>query len=129
MNDKCCICETGKHESWGIGFKYCEEHDVCNTCGINRADLNEHPWGTEYGAFICKPCEIRKRKSRVDGRIEKGFSHEYMQEITCPHCGYEESDSWECGESDDCRECPDCNKLYSFQQNIEVSYCTDKIED
>ena len=25
--------------------------------------------------------------------------HEYTKEIVCPWCGYEYSDSWECGEN------------------------------
>lgn len=48
------------------------------------------------------------------------------REITCPYCGYEYSDSWECGrdedEYSDNEECPECGKIFHWIRHIDVSY-------
>ncbi len=51
---------------------------------------------------------------------------DYTDEIVCPHCGYEHSDSWEAGE-DGAGECGSCGEEYHFTRNINVDYCTVKI--
>lgn len=48
-------------------------------------------------------------------------------EITCPYCGEEFGDSWECGSTggeytEDCEECPDCGKKFTWTRNIAVDY-------
>lgn len=60
-----------------------------------------------------------------------GIDHEYTKEVVCPHCGYEENDSWEY--SDDTEtECSECGKLFGISIHEEVTYVTykpDKCED
>jgi hypothetical protein len=42
--------------------------------------------------------------------------------ITCPHCGHEDRDSWEASDSDDARECGSCNSVFSYEREVEVTY-------
>lgn len=49
-------------------------------------------------------------------------------EITCPWCGYELSDSWEYGDSDDAAECPECGKLFEYEREVDVTYTSKRRE-
>lgn len=120
----CSVCNTGKYEPWGFN-KYCEEHDVCIGCRIKRKDLTDTPWGVRVGAFQCKSCEARERRIGVTERQAKGFSHDWENEITCPHCGYKISDSWECGE-DGTQGCSECELPFTFERHTMVYYSTEK---
>lgn len=48
------------------------------------------------------------------------------KKITCPYCGWEDMDSWECGLNDDgdsdVFECVDCEKKFNATMEIEVTY-------
>lgn len=61
--------------------------------------------------------------------MKKEIDHECTDEITCPHCGSEFSDSWEYGSGDDeigLIECGECEKLFYANRNVSVSYSTEK---
>lgn len=52
---------------------------------------------------------------------------EFMDEITCPYCNYEFSDSWEfCvgGDSQKNVECLGCEKKFNLEINFETTYST-----
>ncbi|MBI9110251.1 hypothetical protein [Maridesulfovibrio ferrireducens] len=57
------------------------------------------------------------------------MAHEYTNEIKCPYCDYEFSDSWEFNDSDECSEvdCPECGKEFALTVNIKIDYSTEKI--
>jgi|LGOV01.1.fsa_nt_gb DNA-directed RNA polymerase subunit RPC12/RpoP len=44
------------------------------------------------------------------------------EEITCPYCGEESSDSWERDDSDDEVFCDGCKSIYSYERNNDVTY-------
>lgn len=46
-------------------------------------------------------------------------------EITCPHCGNEFTDSWEC-EDEGNHTCDECGKEFSHNRDICVTYSTFK---
>lgn len=121
----CIVCKTGEYSPL-FGNKVCEKHDVCVSCGIKRKDLDESPLFSREGAFLCWPCKEKDLQKRIQDRITKGFEHKFTNEITCPYCGYEESDSWESADSDDERLCDECGEVFEMQRNIEVTYCTSK---
>ena len=59
------------------------------------------------------------------------IEHEYTNEIVCPYCAYEYSDSWEFNEgnkTDGQIKCDGCNKTFNYSTDIEVTYITSKIE-
>lgn len=52
---------------------------------------------------------------------------EYTHYITCPHCGYEDEDSWEVdfGNSECAEvECANCEKEMSVTRIVDISYTT-----
>jgi len=49
-------------------------------------------------------------------------------EIKCPYCGAEVSDSWEYSDSDDEHECSDCGSIYAYERRVEVSYCSTPVK-
>lgn len=121
----CAVCATGSYPSFSFGKDLCEQHNVCVTCGIKRADLDHAPWGVRIGAFQCAPCRDEEIKAAIKKRKDEGFDHEYTDEVVCPHCGYEHSDSWEMGETE--HDCPDCKKAFSLSRNVSVTYTTEKV--
>lgn len=48
--------------------------------------------------------------------------------ITCPYCGYENTDSWEADESDEHYECSNCGSYFSYEREVSVSYYSSPIE-
>ena len=56
------------------------------------------------------------------------IDNKYTNELVCPYCGYEHSDSWEL--SEDCSEidCGDCGKSFSYSRIVNVEYTTEKIK-
>lgn len=61
---------------------------------------------------------------------EKEVDCLYTQEVICPYCGYEFSDSWEFsmkGDGDECEiDCDECNKKFTAIMDLTVSYSTYK---
>ena len=43
-------------------------------------------------------------------------------QITCPHCGSENADSWEAPDSDDENECGSCGSVFAHERHVEVTY-------
>jgi hypothetical protein len=121
---ECPVCLGNGNDQWAFG--YCDEHDVCVDCGINRKDLKGRAaWGTRYGAFQCNDCEVTDRKNRIKERQEKGFDHEYTDKIVCPHCGNEFCDSWEMSDSGEV-ECDECKKTLTYERIVTVQYITEQ---
>lgn len=54
------------------------------------------------------------------------IDHKHTDEIVCPWCGQEESDSWEYDENGtiDC----ECGNKFYYERIIDVTYSTEKIE-
>jgi transcription elongation factor Elf1 len=60
------------------------------------------------------------------------FDHEHTEEIVCPYCGHEFSDSWYLGPSEGehvgSTNCESCDKEFHYSRHIEVTYCTETVE-
>lgn len=50
----------------------------------------------------------------------------YTQEIICPNCFREYSDSWEYSDYDDNMICPDCGQSFYYERHLEVTYSSKK---
>lgn len=64
------------------------------------------------------------------GRVsnDDGIDHEGTNDITCPHCGAEDGDSWESNDRDGCTEqCGSCDKEFVLSVHHEVTYTTKKV--
>ena len=51
----------------------------------------------------------------------------WTDEVVCPYCGAEFSDSWEYEDEGE-EYCEDCDKCFTYQRNVIVSYSSQKIE-
>ena len=52
------------------------------------------------------------------------FDTSYTEELVCPYCGYEHSDSWEIGDSENSSTCNNCDKNFKFDQQISRTFST-----
>lgn len=127
---KCYVCD-GSKPTW-IEHDRCSEHDVCLSCGINRKDLTEPPWGDEKG-FVCKSCEAK----RIENKIEdfQATEPEEMDfysndKIICPNCGNEhESDGEDSAfyaEDNHDYDCGECDYEFNVETTISFSYQSSK---
>ncbi len=55
------------------------------------------------------------------------MEYSYEQEIKCPHCGYEEQDSWEFGEDSGTWNCESCGEEFLVERHISVTYSSKPI--
>ena len=56
------------------------------------------------------------------------IDHEYTYDAVCPYCGHVDKDSWELTEDDDETYCVSCEREYSYERNVSITYTTHKIE-
>lgn len=52
------------------------------------------------------------------------IDHSATSDIVCPWCGYEDRDSWEVDDSDEDMECGRCEKHFSMERDVSVTYST-----
>jgi DNA-directed RNA polymerase subunit RPC12/RpoP len=49
-------------------------------------------------------------------------------ELVCPYCGHQESDSWEVYPDDGVYKCGECEKEYTYSRYVSVTYTTKKLK-
>lgn len=79
--------------------------------------------GRYYIAYVEK---LKSQKVFLDG--QEAEDQDYTSQITCPYCGYENSDSWEADEDEDEYKCPCCGSVFSYQRNVTVEYCSQPVK-
>ena len=94
----------------------CNECHKCDDCGTK-----EHLIIAE-GGVLCHDC-LAKRIN-IDKENFNGDT-DYTDNIICPHCGYEDKDSWECSESGE-MDCRRCGEEFYMERDITVTYSTKK---
>lgn len=106
----------------------CEKHNVCAHCDCARSDLTEAPWG-RYGGWVCKPCaDIEHDVEKAEALAAMPSNHRYyeyegLNEIKCPYCDFEYSDSWESYDAqDDERQCDRCDNTFTFTAVRSVTF-------
>jgi hypothetical protein len=57
--------------------------------------------------------------------MKKEIDHEYTDEVVCPYCGHEHSDSWEYGDGG-IVDCDGCEKKFFFERDVVVTYVSAK---
>lgn len=58
----------------------------------------------------------------------KEIDHSNTDEIVCPYCGYEDTDSWEQTPETDIIDCRDCGKKFLYNRDVLVTYTTKKLK-
>jgi len=56
------------------------------------------------------------------------IDHDYTEEITCPHCGYAMSDSWEMDSDGGTHDCGECGGEFRYSQDVTIRWSTEKVE-
>lgn len=116
--ESCAECNGLPRDDWG-SYVICEEHDVCRTCQIHRSKLTDTPWGGKEG-WQCKPCADAEHKADKEEALaampddHDEWDYQNLDEIKCPYCNYEFSDSWENSEDNEkLHECPRCDNEFT----------------
>ena len=52
---------------------------------------------------------------------------DYTNEIVCPYCGHEKTNSWEYDGDDGEIECDECGMKFAYVRNVSVDYSTSKL--
>lgn len=53
---------------------------------------------------------------------EEPEEQQFTSNITCPYCGYENQDSWECADDEDEEICGNCGSTFSYERIVTVEY-------
>mgnify|MGYP000468061035 CR=1 FL=1 len=79
---------------------------------------------------LARSCMLSEGNIYIEfmGIIPKEDEIYCAKNITCPHCGYENIDSWEASDSDDEHYCGTCGSVFSYERNVEVTYSSSVIE-
>lgn len=77
----------------------------------------------EEDKYWCQEC-----RDKADAFREWENEQSFTEEIVCPWCGEEQSDSWECCDWDYEYECMNCGKMFEYERNVEVTYTSKKRE-
>lgn len=75
---------------------------------------------------VARVCMFSEEKIYIEfmGEMPKEEEISFSENITCPHCGSEDKDSWEASDSDDEHHCDTCGSVFSYERNLEVTYCS-----
>lgn len=129
----CAEC-NGLPRDW-MTYIECDKHNVCRTCKTPRRDLKEAPWAGKNG-WQCKPCadaqhEIDKQTALAAMPEEYDeWDYQDLEEITCPYCAYEFSDSWESSDADEeIKECPRCDNQFKVTAVHSLTFNCYRIEE
>jgi len=124
MSNECWVCNGSEPKMFS---KKCEAHDVCDACGVKRANVGGISWGTLTG-FICQKCKDAKcQKAISDFEKEEHDDFDFQDNdyVKCPHCGYEYTPGPEgLHKSTDEEKCPNCNSYIKVEVECSVMYST-----
>ncbi len=128
----CSEC-NGKPRDW-MTYIECEKHNVCRTCQIHRSKT-EVAWGGKNG-WQCQCCHDADHEYEKEAALA-AMPEEYdswdfhgKDEITCPYCAYEFSDSWEnAGADDEAEECPRCDNTFVVTAVHSLTFNCDRLDD
>lgn len=112
MKDECKVC--GKPDPEHIF--HCEDHYLCENCGTKENLITSKQ-------LLCRSC--LEKQIEIDIQNFNGNT-DYTNDVTCPHCGHEQMDSWEynSGEYD----CGHCEKPFDVEIYTERTYSTTRVE-
>ena len=122
----CAEC-NGRPRDW-VTYIECEEHNVCRSCQIHRSKLTDTPWGGKEG-WQCKPCADAEHKADKEDALaampdeHDEWDYQGLDEITCPYCNYEFSDSFESADNnEEDHECPRCDNTFTVTAEHSLSF-------
>ncbi len=80
--------------------------------------------GTSKDGTLIPTYGIAEKTERQDVFVENEEPEEqnFKDNITCPYCGYENQDSWECTDDEDEEICGNCGSTFSYERIVTVEY-------
>jgi hypothetical protein len=113
------------------------EENKCLTCGIDRSEMSEIPWGRFFkdqegnrvSGIQCKPCRAKEIQNEIDEFQKSDCDTEYEDAPICPECGYKhEPDGERIFYEDGDHEftCHRCDYEFLLTTNISFTYSTYK---
>ena len=127
----CPICLGIERKHYRNDYHICDDHDVCESCGVKRNEIKATVYGTRNG-WNCKKCNDRLDRDLkikvlsefdVDDEDYDIWDFERNDNILCPHCN-SEIESTDNYNSSDNEECPFCGGFYELQVDYNPSYTT-----
>lgn len=90
----------------------------CKDCG---KDISE--FDAKYRGGFCWSCEKQRQQTELARQLQENEEVDTSgeDEITCPWCGYQLSDSWEMKDEDE-YECDNCEKMFTYSRDVVVTY-------
>jgi len=130
----CAEC-NGRPRDWTTYIE-CDEHNVCRTCKMPRAQITEIPWAGKSG-WQCTPCADAKKQKLKEEALKAFDDAEYDEhdfrntdEITCPHCATKnECDLEHYSDSEFEMKCRICDEKFAVEKSYIVSYTTRQIQN
>lgn len=111
---------------------YPADERTCADCG--RQNKSGENFNMKRGMSVdhyCPECEKAtkvRQKAEQDALYASGEeTPDCVDNITCPWCGYEDTDSWESAEEDDKSECPDCGGIFAYTRSVSVTYTSERV--
>lgn len=100
----------------------------CYECGkeTDRLFWTNRDFARRFGEedkYWCQEC-----RDKADAFYEWQNEQSYTDNIVCPWCGEEQTDSWECDAWDLEYECRYCGKKIEYERNTDVTYSSRKRE-
>ncbi len=91
---------------------------------LHMETLSVEEWKTRCNSFKGEIENFPENCSLInlDGKHDVNNT----DEIKCPYCGHEQSDSWEYSGDSGTAECDFCEKGFEYTRNIFVDYSTEK---
>ncbi|EKN4181949.1 hypothetical protein, partial [Yersinia ruckeri] len=120
-----------------MSYQVCDEHDRCQSCGIQRKDAIGIPRGSaEDGVWgwTCHPCkesQNAEKKAAALSRIpdDKDFfadEFECCYEAKCPYCSAEIETDNRHDANGELLKCNECGHSFKLTANYEVTWTTER---
>ena len=106
--------------------------DTCFNCR-HRKTIEDRKTTRDDPVFRCEkknePIDTATYTLSMCDNWEKEIETDFTQELVCPYCGYEDTDSWEYDQNTfdgvlGDIECGECGKTFHAQRNGEITYST-----
>lgn len=123
-------CKLYKHAVHKVGSICEHDWDRSPITKIIEVEDEVDIWETpimidgEFYSVCCSEGNCYKlRKMKYYKIDEEDYTEtDYEEEITCPVCGYRQSDSWEYEDDNNDHICSACGSEYESYKHVEVSY-------
>jgi len=99
----------------------------CDRCG-KKVDQGKGIYA-DGGFYHQEPCWEEQKKDIIKAYEWDEYKTFREPNITCPYCGYGDSDSWEYSDDGEEIECGRCEMTFECERVVDVTYTTVRKKD